>query len=110
MADKKIEAILGTIDNYLIDHENDSVVVRFADGDSYLCEFDTDDWEDGDREPTSPDYDEWLVLVFRVVRTIQDGPNKDPRFEFLSISEKHMPSEIQCGETILYNKDRGLLI
>lgn len=110
MANKEIETVLGTMENYLIDHESDPIFVRFAEGDSYLCEFDTDDWEDGDVELSSPHYDEWLVLVFKVDKIIKDGPNKDPRFEYITVSEKHMPSEIKCGATILYDSDKGLLI
>lgn len=105
MANKESEAVLGSIENYLIDHESDPVIVSFAEGDSYLCEFDTDDWEDGDMEPTSSEYDEWLVLVFQVEKVIQAGPNKDPRYDFISISEKHMPSKISCGDVVLYNAD-----
>lgn len=110
MANREIETMLGTIENYLIDHESDSIVVQFAEGDSYLCEFDTDDWEDEDMEPSSSHYDEWLVLVFKVDEVIKGGSNKDPRFEYITVSEKHMPSEIKCGEAILYDSDRGLLI
>lgn len=105
MANKEIESVLGTVENFLIDHEADPVIIRFAEGDAYLCEFETDDWEDYDMEPTSPDYDEWLVLVLKVEKIIEAGPNKDPRYDFVSISEKHMPSEIICGNTVLYEED-----
>lgn len=108
MSIKNIEAspnLLGAIVRFCIDHPDDNLVFEFVEGDSYEVRFDTDDYDNNDEDPDSPEYQEWYVLIFDIERVIVDGPNRDPRFNCFNISEQYMPQrilwkgqEIYCSE------------
>lgn len=40
----------------------------------------------------------WVAMI------ISYGPNRDPRFEYVIISRKHMPVRVTVGDTVLYEE------
>lgn len=75
--------------------------LTFPEGGLYRCRFENSEYDDNDEELDSPDYEEWYVVDFEVLEILRDGPGKDPRFDFITISRKHMPSLVTCeGETV----------
>lgn len=47
---------------------------------------------------------EWYVLDLHVEKSLIPGPNKDPRYELIMISRKHMPCRVTAGNTALYKE------
>lgn len=101
---ERCEDALGKIEAYALGRINDEIVIEFPEGDSYCCQFDTNDWECDDEKAEDGSCEEWFALIFRVKAPIVPGPNKDPRFEYITISEKHMPLKVTSGETVLYEQ------
>lgn len=104
------EAGIIRIENYSLEHETNALTVSFREGDSYLCYCDDGYWEDngewnpGEDTRNLPGYEEWYELSFHVERTLIPGPNKDPRYEWIEISRKHMPVRVTAGDTVLYEE------
>lgn len=94
---------MANIENYALDHNDSKLILEFPEGDSYKCVYCSGEYDDNDEEPSSPTYKEWYEIYFEVLETIAPGPNKDPEYDFISISEKHMPSKISCGDVVLYD-------
>lgn len=101
---EQCEDALGKIEAYILEHINDDIVIEFPEGDSYRCQFDTNDWECDVEKPEADNCEEWFALIFRVKASIVPGPNKDPRFDYITVSEKRMPSKVASGETVLYEQ------
>ena len=99
------EDIMASIENYSLDHLGAELTITFPQGDIYKCRYANGEWIDNDEDPGTSSYEEWYEIDFRVIQVLQSGPNKNPEFDYITISEKHMPSEIKCDETILYVKD-----
>lgn len=96
-AEKAVDAI-GV---YARKHDSSTYEIAFPEGGVYRCRFSTDDYEDNEEDPDSPEYEEWYALDFKIVEIVKDGPNRDPRFEYIVLSRKHMPSAVTCdGEVV----------
>jgi hypothetical protein len=80
-------------------------VVTFQEGDSYECQWVNGEYVDNEEEVGSSAYEEWYELDFAARRVIRPGQNKDPRYDYISISEKHMPRSVTCGDVVLYNAE-----
>lgn len=96
------EKAVGAIGAYACKHDSSTYEIAFPEGDEYRCRFSTDDYEDNEEEPDSPEYEEWYALDFRIVEIVKDGPNRDPRFEYIVLSRKHMPSAVTCDGEVVY--------
>ena len=107
---KKRDAGIIRIVNHSLEHEDDVLTVTFLEGDSYLCYFENGEWEDngewnpGEDTRNLPGYEEWYEVALRVKAIVTPGPNKDPRFEYIVISRKHMPVRVTAGDTVLYEE------
>ena len=96
-AEKAVDAI-GV---YACKHDSSTYEIAFPEGGVYRCRFSTDDYEDNEEDPDSPEYEEWYALDFKIVEIVKDGPNRDPRFEYIVLSRKHMPSAVtRDGEVV----------
>ena len=91
------------------------VIMTFLEGDSYLCEFDTDYESMNEYDDDDPRFDEFWEMIYRVQRIIQDGSNltyqilpdgsKEP---ILVITYKHFPSLVTLEDgTIIYKDSRN---
>lgn len=96
------DEVVKTIGIYAGNHTASTYEITFPDGDSYRCRYSTDDYEDNDEEPGSPNYEEWYVVDFKVIKVIREGPNKDPRFDYITISRRRMPSLVTCDGEVVY--------
>lgn len=98
----KAEKAVGAIGVYVCRHGSSTYEIAFPEGDAYRCRFSTDDYEDNEEELNSPEYEEWYALDFKIIEVEKDGPNRDPRFEYIVLSRKHMPSVIICDGEVVY--------
>lgn len=103
-----INDALAKVENYSLDHLGTEFTITFPQGDIYECRYDNGEWVDNDEDPNSSSYKEWYEMDFHVIRVIQSGPNKEPEFDYITVSEKNMPSEIRYGEIIFYDDSREL--
>ena len=94
------------IESYALEHNNCSFVVSFNEGDSYECVYDNGEYVDNEEPPDSPCYEEWYEIDLFVKRVIKSGPNKDPRYDYVIISERHMPSQVRCGSEVVFELER----
>lgn len=101
---------IGRIETYCLDNGLPLLTVSFLEGDSYRCTYDNGEWEDngewnpGEDTPHLPGYEEWYVIDLHVEEVLAPGPNKDPRYEWIMISRKHMPCRVTTGDTVLYEE------
>lgn len=102
---EECEVALGKIERYALENPEAIFTVVFPEGDSYECMFETSDWDSNDEDPGSQDYDEWFALLFNVAKVLVEGPNNDPAYMCLDVSEKHMPSKVYSGETALFEQE-----
>lgn len=96
------EKAVGAISVYACKHDSSTYEIAFPEGDVYCCRFSTDDYKDNEEDPDSPEYEEWYALDFKIVEIVKDGPNRDPRFEYIVLSRKHMPSAVTCDGEVIY--------
>ena len=99
------DEVIRSIGIYASRHVASAYEISFEEGDSYRCRYSTDDYEDNDEELDSPGYEEWYAIDFKVVETVHAGPNKDPRFEYITISRKRMPSLVACDGEIVFQME-----
>lgn len=97
-AEKAVDAI-GV---YACEHDSSTYEIAFTEGDVYRCRFSADDYEGNEEDPDSPEYEEWYALDFKIVEIVKDGPNRDPRFEYIVLSRKHMSSAVTCDGEVVY--------
>ena len=106
--DQKKDDAIEAIENYCLDNRSPLLRLEFAEGDAYLGRYDNGEWEDnGEWNPGAdtrnlPGYEEWYEIAIHVEEILSTGPNKDPRFEYIIISCKHMPVRVTAGDTVLY--------
>lgn len=100
-SEEKDEAIK-SIGIYASKHVPSEFEISFTEGDSYRCRYSTDDYEDNGEEVDSAEYEEWYAIDFKVFEIVHAGPNKDPRFEYITISRKRMPSLVTCEGEVVY--------
>lgn len=96
------EKAVGAIGVYACKHDSSTYEIAFPEGDVCCCRFSTDDCKDNEEDPDSPEYEEWYALDFKIVEIVKDGPNRDPRFEYIVLSRKHMPSAVTCDGEVVY--------
>lgn len=96
------EKAVGAIGVCACKHDSSTYEIAFPEGDVYCCRFSTDDCKDNEEDPDSPEYEEWYALDFKIVEIVKDGPNRDPRFEYIVLSRKHMPSAVTCDGEVVY--------
>ena len=99
------DEIIKSIGIYASRHIASAYEISFAEGDTYRCRYSTDDYEDNDEELDSPEYEEWYAIDFKVIEIVHAGPNKDPRFDFITISRKRMPSLVRCDDEVVYHAE-----
>jgi hypothetical protein len=98
------EVICGVVD-YALKNGNVLFTITYKEGDSYECVWSNGEYVDNEEEIGSPGYEEWYEIDFHVRKILKQGPNKDPRFEYIFVSEKHMPASIVCGDKVFYQAD-----
>lgn len=89
------------------------VIMTFPEGDSYLCEFETDYESMNEYDVEDPRFDEFWEMVYRVRTVLVPGSNlgyetyPDGRKEpVLVITYKHFPSLVTLEDgTVLYGAD-----
>ena len=96
------EEIIKGIANICARHLKASYEVAFPEGDIYRCCFENGEYDDNDEDLDSPDYEEWYIVDFEVLENLAEGPNKDPRYDFITISCKRMPSLVTCEGEIVF--------
>lgn len=101
----KSEEIITNIANYCARHLKSSYEAAFPEGDLYRCRFENSEYDDNDEELDSPEYEEWYIVDFEVLETLREGPNKNPRFGFITISRKRMPSLVTCEGEVVYKAE-----
>lgn len=94
------------IERFALDHPNQPLKLDFIEGDSYLCTFVTDDWDNNDKDLDDPNYDEWFSLIFKVDKVLEPGLNMDQRYQGFSISKIMMPSSVTCNGKIIYKQSQ----
>lgn len=110
IANASLDDTMGAIENYSMDNGYPVLTIEFAEGDSYLCRYDDGSWEDngewnpGEDTRNLPGFEEWYELSLHVEEILAPGPNKDPRYEWIFISRKHMPCKVAAGDTVLYEE------
>jgi hypothetical protein len=104
--DQKLDEAIGKIERYALDYPDNLMTVSFPEGDSYECIWDNGEYIDNEEDPSSSTYEEWYELDFHVEKILKPGPNKDPRYEYISISEKHMPSSVTSNGAVLYESKK----
>ena len=100
---KEEDAQVGVLERHALDHPGSVYEIRFAEGDAYLCRWANGEYCDNDEAMDSPKYEEWYELDYEVKTILKKGPNKDPKYDFIQISRKHMPSEVLCGDEVVYS-------
>ncbi|MBP3884177.1 MAG: hypothetical protein J6D54_04465 [Olsenella sp.] len=106
MADETMnEEIIKGIANFCARHLKASYEVAFPEEDLYRCRFENSEYDDNGEDLESPDYEEWYIVDFEVLEILVKGPNKDPRFDFITISRKHMPSLVTCEGEIVFQME-----
>lgn len=104
----RLDALVGDIESYLYNHDWESTYeITFPEGDVYRCVWENGEYVDNDEELDSPEYEEWYELDFRVLEVVKEGPNKDPRYDYVMVSRKRMPSLVTCGGKVVYRAERG---
>ena len=93
---------VGALERHALDHPGALYEIHFAEGDTYLCRWVNGEYCDNDEDVDSSTYDEWYELDYEVKKTLKNGPNKDPRYDFIQVSRKHMPSLVMCGKEIVF--------
>ena len=104
-SDTENEKIITNIANYCARHLKASYEVAFPEGDLYRCRFENSEYDDNGKELNSPEYEEWYIVDFEVLETLREGPNKDPRFGFITISRRRMPSLVACEGEVVYKAE-----
>ncbi len=109
LEDKRNKGI-SLIENYSLAHNNEMLTITFHEGDRYRCLCNDGSWEDngewnpGEDTRNLPGFEEWYELSLHVEEILAPGPNKDPRYEWIFISRKHMPCKVTAGDTVLYEE------
>lgn len=96
------DSVAAFLERHAIDHPDAEYKIVFPEGDSYLCRWSNGEYVDNGAPQGSSLYEEWYELDYAVLRTIVAGSNKDPRFEFLCVSGKNLPSAVFCGNDLIY--------
>ena len=99
------ENAIKDIANYAARHVASTYEVTFPEGDCYRCRFSNSEYDDNGEELDSPEYEEWYVVDFKVAEIMEEGPNKDPRYEYITISRKRMPSLVKCDDEVVYQTE-----
>lgn len=87
------------------------VIMTFPEGDSYLCEFETDYESMNEYEEDDPRFDEYWELVYQVSNVMVPGPNLDhetfpdgTKKPIVIITYKHFPSLVTLEDgTVVYD-------
>ena len=98
------DEIIKNVANYCARNRKASYEVTFPEGDCYRCRFENSEYTVNDEDLNSPEYEEWYSVDFEVLEILVEGPNKDPRFDFITISYKRMPSLVTCEGEIVYQR------
>lgn len=102
----RLEERVKDIEGYLCDHDWGSAYeITFPEGDVYRCVWENSEYVDNDEELDSPEYEEWYELDFRVLEVVKEGPNKDPRYDYVMVSRKRMPSLVTCGGEVVFRAE-----
>ena len=110
LIDDKRDKAIGEIECFSLANKSVPLTVSFSEGDSYVCYCDNGEWYDngewnpGEDTRNLPGYEEWYVLDLHVEECLVPGPNKDPRYEWIMISRKHMPCRVTAGNVVLYEE------
>ena len=86
-------------------------LVKFQDGETYVCVYDTDFESENsgelDIEMDDPRYDEFYQVVLRITEVVKSGPR--PYNEYLSLDYRDFPALIKDADTgaIVYPAERN---
>ena len=95
------------LESYEDSHPNSIVIMKFAEGDIYKCQFYTAYESDNGLEPNNHDYDEFYELVYKVLETTVLGQNcyEDNSDRWVTVSYQHFPVYVTTENgAVLYQK------
>lgn len=95
LKERTMDEIIGTLERYALDHPGTRYIISFAEGDVYVCSWENGEYVDNDAEMGTSEWEEWYELDYRVLEEPKPGPNKDPLYRFIQVSEKHMPTSVR---------------
>ena len=92
---------VGEILGYQDAHPDTRYLVKFADGESYICDYETsyDSENSGelDIEMEDPRYDEFFVVTLLITEILQDGTHRYN--EWLSLDYRDFPALVEDADT-----------
>lgn len=104
----------GTILKLTDEHRNhfSPVEMTFAEGDSYLCEFNTS-WEsDNGLDDDDPEFDEYWEVWYDISKVLILGPNLEystspsgKKSPIVLLTYKHFPSKITCNGKVIFESE-----
>ena len=92
------------------------VIMTFAEGDSYLCKFETDFESMNEYDDNDPRFDEFWEMWYEVVDTFVDGPNSETMTHSdgsesmgIALTYRHFPIKIETLDgRVLYSIESDL--
>jgi|GEM_PF-6243200 hypothetical protein len=86
--------------------------IAFAEGDRYESGEATEGEDDNGEEFDIGEagYEDWPEMYYRISSILNDGPNHNPNYRYLSISRRHMPSDVTSDGRLLYSAEKGLFL
>ena len=99
------DEVAARLERHALDHRGADYEITFPEGDAYLCRWDNGEYVDNGEDLESPAYEEWYELDYKVLEVMKEGPNKDPRFEYVNVSCKRLPSLVTCDGEIVYRAE-----
>ena len=95
---------IGALMGYQHAHEDASYKVRFSDGESYICVYDTafesENSGELDIEMDDPRYDEFYMVGLQITDILQDGTRRYDKS--LALDYRDFPTLIEDADTIIY--------
>lgn len=86
--------------------------IVFAEGDRYESDeaFEGEDDNGEEFDIGEEGYGDWPEMYYHVSSILDDGPNHNPKYQYLAISRRHMPSEVTSDGRLLYSAEKGLFL
>lgn len=109
---RRSDEIIDELVNYSDLNPEARYTVAFPAGDFYECDelFWDDDNNGEEFEVGENGYEDWPVAVFHITRAIQEASNPARYNDWLSVSRRHMPSDVTSDGRLLYSAEKGLFL
>ena len=100
------DRIVSALEMHALNNPDSNYEITFPQGDSYICRWENGEYSDNGEEVGTSEYDEWYELDYRVLKILKDGPNKNPSYDYIQVSKKHIPSLVTCNDEIIVSDDK----